>query len=53
MIRLAFMFLSLIANRHHYWDAGRLKTGEWHVWAGTLVKWEQGVHAYSNGTTRG
>ena len=46
MIRTAFLLLALIANRHHYWDIGRLKTGEWHVWAGTLLKWDQGAHAY-------
>ena len=46
MLRVVFLLLAILANHRWVWDAGKLRTGEWHVWAGTLVRWEQGPHAY-------
>ena len=45
MIRTAFLLLALLANRHWFWDTGTLNDGSRHVWAGTLVRFEWGVHA--------
>jgi len=45
MIRTAFLLLALCANRNWFWSGGKLpSTGEWHVWAGTMMRFDYGPH---------